>query len=77
MTAELIEMVQYYVGPDVRHNRSVVTHAKICQNMEHAEDFSSANRGIGYVTLCDTTEATALHAKGPLLQLLQTNLNTR
>ena len=32
-------MCPYYVGPDVRHNRSVVTHAKICQNTEHAEDF--------------------------------------
>ena len=26
----------YYVGPDVRHNQSVVTPAKICQNTEHA-----------------------------------------
>src|ERR1700679_3554548 len=29
----------YYIGPYHRHDHLFVTHAKICQNTEHAENF--------------------------------------
>ena len=57
-----------------KHDRC--RHEPLRMSVSWRHEHPSANRGIGYVTLCDTTDTTALHAKGPLLQLLQTSLNT-
>ena len=43
---QVIVSKQYYVGPDVRHNQSVVTPAKICQNTEHAVIFGRVTTNI-------------------------------